>query len=146
MNERELIIRDAVESDAVAINSLLVQLGYADIGVETTTRKILDHRRPGYLLLVGEWQGNVIAFIALHWYDLLHYHKKAGRITSFCVDENHRSHGFGLALLTQAERFLFAQGCVRVEVTSNLRRTRAQAFYLDNGYQEVSRHFVKKRQ
>lgn len=140
-----LIIRDARDADADAIDHLLGELGYPDIGKEEVARKLHEHRRPGYLLLVGEMQGQTIAFITLHWYDLLHHHGSTGRITSFCVDQRYRSTGIGLKMLTEAERFLFAQGCETVEVTSNARRDRAHRFYLKNGYLEVSKHFVKRR-
>jgi N-acetylglutamate synthase-like GNAT family acetyltransferase len=136
-------IRQAKKSDASSIVSLLAQLGYPDFDMAAAAERISIHKKPGYHMLVGEIEGKVVGFITLHWFELGHWKGKMGRITSFCIDEGHRSKGIGAQLLLQGEGILLNQKCLKIEVTSNLRRTRAHAFYLRSGYTEDSRRFVK---
>ena len=138
-----MTIRPAKTSDAEKIKSLLGQLGYADFEVPEVVAKIISHEAPGYQILVAEVEGQVVAFISLHWFDLAHWKGKLGRITSFCVDQNFRSQGVGHQLLTTCEAVFRKEGCVKFEVTSNLRRTRAHEFYVKEGYLEDSKRFVK---
>ncbi len=138
-----MIIRQATVADAPAIQSLLGQLGYPDFTPEQAKEKIIAYEKDFYRLLVGEVNNQVIAFIALHWFDLLHWKGKAGRITSFCVDEKFRSQGIGQKMIEYSEKLMFDEGCIKLEVTSNQRRTRAHEFYLNLDYIEDSRRFVK---
>jgi len=140
-----MIIRQATLADASAIQSLLGQLGYPDFTLEQTKEKITAYKKDSYRLLVYEVSGEVVAFIALHWFDLLHWAGKAGRITSFCVDERFRSQGIGQKMIEYSEKLMFDEGCIKLEVTSNQRRTRAHQFYLNLEYIEDSRRFVKLR-
>lgn len=139
----EDVIRRAVPSDASAIRLLLAQLGYPDFSTEDVAQKIHSHSEDNYYILVGESAGKVIAFIALHWFDLMHWKGKMGRISAFCVDEQYRSQGIGKKLLKESERLMFEQGCTKIEVTSNERRTRTHEFYLKAGYLVDSKRFVK---
>lgn len=140
-----MTIRQANLSDAEAVRQLLAQLGYPDLSEKDVIEKIKSHRHPGYQILVAEIGEKVVGFIALHWFDLVHWKEKLGRITSFCVDEGVRSQGVGRKLLDASEKFLLSNGCVKIEVTSNVRRTRAHEFYLKLGYVEDSKRFVKYR-
>lgn len=136
-------IRQANSSDAEAVRQLLVQLGYPELTEKDVIEKIKFHRHEGYQLLVADIGGKVVGFISLHWFDLVHWREKLGRITSFCVDEGIRSQGVGRKLLEAGEKLLLSKGCVKIEVTSNARRTRAHQFYLGLGYAEDSKRFVK---
>jgi GNAT superfamily N-acetyltransferase len=139
-------IRQAEANDAEKIKGLLTQLGYPDINFESVKLKIEQHTNPDYTLLVAEVEGEVAAFISLHWFELMHWQGKMGRISAFCVDENFRSKGIGKKLLDEAEKLLWSKGCAKIEVTSNARRTRTHEFYLGLGYKEDSRRFVKFRE
>ena len=146
MNKRSLnviTIRQAETSDAEKIKSFLGQLGYADFEVPDVSAKIISHQAPGYQILVAEVEAQVVGFISLHWFDLVHWKGKLGRITSFCVDQNFRSKGVGHQLLSAGEAVFRREGCAKFEVTSNLKRTRAHEFYLREGYLEDSKRFVK---
>ena len=138
-----MMIRQATVKDAKTIKSLLHQLGYPDFEVADIIDKIKSHEAPSYRLLVVEMENQVVAFISLHWFDLVHWKGKLGRITSFCVDENFRSQGVGHQLLTAGEELFLHEGCVKFEVTSNSKRKRAHEFYLKEGYIEDSKRFVK---
>ncbi len=138
-----MTIRDVTLNDTEAIRRLLAQLGYPDFTNAEVERKIVQHTQPGYRVLVSEENGQVIGFISLHWFDLIHHADRLGRITAFCVDESFRSRKVGRLMLEAAEALFREQGCERVEVTSNNRRTGAHRFYLNLGYSEPSRRFAK---
>ena len=140
-----MIIRKATTSDASAIQRLLVQLGYPDFSENDVMEKIKLYTQAGYCMLVAETERQVVGFISLHWFELVHWKGKLGRITSFCIDEKFRSKGVGQQLLQAGEKILFKEESVKIEVTSNARRTQAHSFYLKAGYVEDSRRFVKYR-
>lgn len=138
-----MIIRKALVSDAPAIQQLLEQLGYPELTLDDVRKNFGQHQGSDYEVLVGEMEGHVIAFVALHCFHLLHWKEKMGRISSFCVEDGFRSKGAGRQMLHAAEAWFRAQGCAKIEVTSNARRVRAHTFYLNLGYMEDSRRFVK---
>jgi N-acetylglutamate synthase-like GNAT family acetyltransferase len=139
---KEIIIREANEADSAAISRLLGQLGYPAKESEALD-KILSYKKTSYKLLVAEKEDEVIGYIALHYYDTLHWKKPLGRINSFCVDEKYRGTGVGKELIKAAEKYFKEIDCQKIEVSSNKRRTDTQRFYLNRGYQEYSRIFAK---
>ena len=94
-----MLIRQAHPSDARSISQLLAQLGYPEMNEKMAEEKIKIHATEGYHLLVAEIELQVVGFIALHWFELMHWQSKMGRIIAFCVDENFRSRGVGKQLL-----------------------------------------------
>jgi GNAT superfamily N-acetyltransferase len=137
-----MIIRQGLLADSTSIDKLLAQLGYpqkADESVEA----IKSYNHEGYHLLVGEIDSIVVGFASLHWFDMFHRRGKMGRITAICVAEERRSLGLGRKLLLAAEEFLKVKGCVKVEVTTNLKRILTHEFYLKNGYIIDSKRFIK---
>ncbi len=137
------LIREARESDVVFLKRLLTQLGYPDQDEAAILEKVDQHRGSQYRLLIAEVDHEVVGFIALHWFHTFHLPGDMGRITAFCVDERFRSQGIGGGLLKAAEERLLTEGCKKIEVTSNARRTRTHDFYSSRGYTEDSRRFVK---
>ena len=138
----EIIIREATIEDAAAIASLLNQLGYPATE-SAALEKITVYKQPTYALFIAEIEKNAVGYIALHYYDTLHWQKPIGRITSFCVDENYRGSGVGIALLKASEDYFTKVGCQKIEVSSNKRREETHQFYLKRGYQEYSKIFSK---
>ena len=138
-----MIIRKATSMDGPAIQQLLEQLGYPDVTLDDTKRNLSQHQGEDYQVLVGEIEGHVMAFIALHCFHLMHWKEKMGRISSFCVEDGFRSKGAGRQVLLAAEEWFRTRGCAKIKVTSNARRIRAHQFYLNLGYIEDSRRFVK---
>jgi GNAT superfamily N-acetyltransferase len=136
-------IREAAIEDAPEMARLLTLLGHP-----TTEDEILA-RWPGFSsggsgALVAEGTGAPLAGLAtLHVTPVLHRPRPVGRITSLVVDTALRGQGLGRRLVEAAESWLAAQGCGLVEVTSNLRRTDAHAFYERIGYERTSYRFQK---
>ena len=138
-----MIVRAATSSDGTAIQRLLEQLGYPGLTLEDTRDNLNNHQEPNYQVLVAEIDGHVVAFIALHCFHIMHWKEKMGRISAFCVEDGFRSRGVGRQVLHAGEEWLRSKGCGKIEVTSNARRIRAHQFYLNLGYIEDSRRFVK---
>jgi N-acetylglutamate synthase-like GNAT family acetyltransferase len=136
-------IRIAEQKDVNAVKRLLVQLGYPDLDESAVSRKIGQYSWADYHLLVTETTEHVIGFIALHCFDIFHSAGKVGRITAFCIDESCRGQGIGNKMLKAAEEFFLSKECTKFEVSSNIRRTASHRFYLNAGYIEDSRKFVK---
>ena len=107
-----MTIRKATPSDASAIQGLLVQLGYPDLSENDVVEKIKLYNQTGYCMLVTETEMRVVGFISLHWFELVHWKGKLGRITSFCIDEKFRSKGVGQQLLQAGEKLLFEKESV----------------------------------
>ena len=138
-----MIIRQAIPSDSPAIDNLLAQLGYPQEDANTI-EAINTYQLDSYHLLVAEVHGTVVGFASLHWFDMFHMRGKMGRITAICVMEHARSKGIGRDLLSAAEKLLKNKGCVKVEVTTNLKRTSAHEFYLKNSYTIDSMRYIKQ--
>lgn len=138
-----MLIRNAEPSDAAALVPLLKQLGYGKLTVEEVREKVAIYSAMQNRLLISESETTITSFIALHIFPLFHSPGNAGRIIAFCVDEKFRSRGVGLQMLKAAEEYFLSNGCTRIEVSSNNRRSEAHAFYLRHGYVEDSRKFVK---
>lgn len=137
-----MIIREATEKDAHALALLLAQLGYP-APTDEILKRIHLHRHDGYKLMMGEVDSQPVGFIALHWYHAFHHPRPIGRVVAFCVDEAHRSKGWGSQLLKYAEDFFQNKNCLKVELTSNLKRKESHDYYFRKGYQQKSMHFVK---
>lgn len=135
-------IEEAQSEDAARLVFLLGQLGYPASSSDMVD-KIQLHKTPTYKLFVAKEETRVVGFIALHFYHAFHHPAPIGRITAFCVDEPVRGSGIGSLLLGATEDFFHHQQCFKIEVTSNLKRTGTHQYYLQRGYTETSRHFVK---
>lgn len=135
-------IREAESKDAPDMSRLLQQLGYPTFD-SAALEKIQDYSKDGYKLFVAESGETVIGFISIHWYITLHHPAPIGRITALCVDERQRKSGIGTSLLERAEDYFRTVGCFKIEVTSNLKRLETHRYYVQVGYQEMSKHFVK---
>lgn len=137
-----MIIREAEEKDAEVLSLLLAQLGYP-APIDESLRRIDHYRKDGYRLMMGQVENRCIGFIALHWYHAVHHPRPIGRVVAFCIDETYRSKGLGSQMLRFAEDFFQTKKCVKVELTSNLRRKESHEYYFRKGYQQTSMHFVK---
>ncbi|MBP1150632.1 MULTISPECIES: GNAT family N-acetyltransferase [Methylocaldum] len=136
-------VRPAASSDCERLIRLFRQLGYViDVG-ELRARLLAYDGSDSDLALVGEIGAEVVGTIVLHVVSPLHEIGKWGRISALVVDQSMRRRGIGAELLRAADDFFIGRGCTRVELTSSDLRTDAHRFYMANGYENRSKHFVK---
>lgn len=137
----EPVVREARPKDSGAIAALIVELGY-DV-TEADVRRRLDRlRKAGEPPLVAEQDG-VVGCLTWHVTPVLHRPRPVGRITMMVVAPAARGGGIGARLLAGVESRLRERGCGLVEVTSNIKRMRAHAFYERQDYERTSYRFAK---
>ena len=138
-----LRIRSAQLGDASDVAALLDELGYPCSREEAAERISRVLHDPRTSLLLGEVEGKVCGLVALDVRYSITRGADLGRITALVVSPKCARQGIGRQLLREIETVARKAHAVRLEVTSNVRREGAHAFYLDCGYVEGSRHFIK---
>lgn len=136
-------IRAAAIGDAPDVARLLDQLGYPCTRDEAVERIATVLGDPRQQLLLAEVEGHACGLAALDVRYSLTRGADQARITALVVDPDHARRGIGRALLREVEAIGRRAHVSRIEVTSNMRRDEAHAFYRDCGYAEGSRHFFK---
>ncbi|MFC5460824.1 GNAT family N-acetyltransferase [Massilia niabensis] len=136
-------IRLARPEDAAAVAALFRQLGYPSTADEVRER-LLEHGGDTVRALVAEHEGKVAGIIVVNLIAPLHVADRWALVSALATNEAIRGAGIGAALLGEAERFAREQGCSRIELSSSESRTRAHAFYVQNGFGEVRKRFVKQ--
>jgi GNAT superfamily N-acetyltransferase len=79
--------------------------------------------------------------MVLHRAAMLQVGHSVARIMTLVVDEASRGRGVGRLLTGYAERWARAAGCDVLELTTNLRRTEAHAFYEAAGFTKGAYRF-----
>ena len=139
-----IAIREVDPSDAPAVTDLLTQLGYPGTAPFLAERLRLFAERDEDHVMVATLDRVIVGLCALHFMPSLAHRNDFARIAYLCVSEACRGRGVGQALVRQAEDLVRARPCDRIEVHCHARRTRAHAFYLDLGYEESPKYFVKR--
>jgi GNAT superfamily N-acetyltransferase len=136
-------IRKIKLSDSETITKLLDQLGYSDtnIFIKNKIKDLMDD--PNEILVVAEDQGNVLAFISIHFIPQIALVGDFARISYFSVDENYRSNGLGKMLEEYCEKEAKLRNCDRIEVHCHSRREKAHKFYFRQGYIESPKYLIK---
>jgi ribosomal protein S18 acetylase RimI-like enzyme len=136
-------IRPAQIGDASDVAALLEELGYPCTREDAAERISRVMHEPRLFLVVAEIEGAVCGLMSL----TLHYSVARGtdlaRLTALVVAAKCSRQGIGRQLLREAEAIARQARVARIEVTSNMRRQAAHAFYLGCGYSEGSKHFIK---
>jgi GNAT superfamily N-acetyltransferase len=140
-----VVIRDATPADAAAIAALIGELGYPTAAAHDVARRIelLSVQREPPLAAEADGLAGVLTW---HVTPVLHRAGPVGRVTMLVVASAWRGRGVGRALVEAAEVRMWALGCAMIEVTSNLRREDAHAFYDKLGFERTSYRFSKLRQ
>ena len=142
--EPKLEIRDARPKDAETLAALIVALGY-EVTAADVRKRFAVLRKAGQHVLVADRDG-VIGVLTTAITHVLHRPRPVGRISMMVDAEGERGQGIGAALVAEAEARLKAAGCGLVEVTSNVKRLRAHAFYERLGYERTSYRFARQLQ
>ncbi len=138
-------VREARPADAAAIAGLLHQLGY-DVVAADVRKRLAALRRNGEPVLVAVRGKGLIGCLSWHVTPVIHRPRPVGRITMLVVAEAERGGGVGKLLVAAAEARLRRRGCGMVEVTSNIRRMRAHAFYTGLDFERTSYRFARPLQ
>jgi GNAT superfamily N-acetyltransferase len=136
-------VRPAVSEDASALADLVGQLGYPTTEDEMRARLALLEARDHVQALVAVADGAPVGLLTLEIRLLLHRPGPIGRVASLVVAQGWRGRSVGRALMAAAEAACAEAGCVAVEVTSNVSREGAHAFYERLGYARTSVRFAK---
>jgi len=142
--QKDIIVRDARESDSASISHLIEELGYSitPLFISEYIRRILGKTESR--VVVAEVDSEVVGVFSLHIIPLLHKEKNLCRITALVVNEKYRGLGVGRKLVSFCEEYAKKSGCDRVEVTSRGHRMDAHRFYKMLGYEEVPKRFIKE--
>jgi GNAT superfamily N-acetyltransferase len=138
----DLTIRDAQASDAEAIARLLGQLGYpteAD-AVEARLQRLAV---VGDRVIVADVSGAAVAVGHLQVAPTIERERPAAKIGALVVDEAHRSHGVGRALVQALEDEARLRGCGVLFLTTQDVRDDAQAFYERIGFEQSGRRYQR---
>lgn len=130
-----ITIRTADPDDDAVVGKLVAQLGYADITIESSRRRLvqlLDKVDHAVFVAVTDSR-TVVGFIHICVIETLE-HEPRGEIRALSVDEKHRSMGIGAQLVARAEQWARERRLIRVRVRSNVIRDRARSFYERLGY------------
>ena len=126
------------------MNILLTQLGYPQ-DVAFVIEKLLEFSdRPSARVFVADEGGEVLGFLSFDSEPAFHREGNIGTITAMCVLEAARGRGIGRRLIEQAESFAKETGCVRIAVASGMQRLETHTFYLNLGYEEKTKRFIKE--
>jgi len=134
-------VREATRDDVPDLVRLIVALGYEvdEEGLAVRLEQLLTAGRPP---LVAD-NGRVVGCLTWAVTEVLHRPRPVGRISMLVVEEGMRGAGIGRHLVEAAEERLRREGCGLIEVTSNVKRERAHAFYERLGYQRTSYRFAR---
>ena len=135
-------IRDANGADALALVSLIAQLGFS-VDRFGVTERLGQLAALGEPVIVAESSGMLLGMLNWHVMRTIHRSRCVGRIVALVVDEAARGQGIGTRLLAEAEQRMRARGCEKMEVTSNLVLERAHRFYERCGLERSSYRFAK---
>ncbi|GGM17374.1 GNAT family N-acetyltransferase [Pseudomonas asuensis] len=141
------MIRRAQPNDAHALGRLYNQL------VESAFTKVLPERLeelqhdPTHYLLVGEYEGAVIASALLIFCkDAMFGFQPFAVVENIIVDEVKRGAGIGKQLIRAIEQLCMGQDCSKIMLLSSTHRTQAHAFFERAGFKgDSKRGFVKYR-
>ena len=131
-------IRAADVTDAAELARLFIVLGHPTTANEIAARWAQWAAEGNDALVADRGDGTLAGLATLHRTRVLHRPAPVGRITALVVDAAERGRGIGRALVAAAEERLTRDGCILLEITSNLRRTDAHAFYERIGYARTS--------
>jgi GNAT superfamily N-acetyltransferase len=133
-------IRDARPADADAIALLLTQLGYPSDAeaVEWRLDRLLI---VGDRVVVAELDGAVVGLAHLQVTPAIERDRPAAKVGALVVDEAHRGHGIGRALVEAMEEEARRRGCELLFLTTSEGRDDAHAFYERVGLERTGRRY-----
>lgn len=136
-------VRDAVPADAESLAILCTQLGYPTEPGVIPARLARIASDPNARSLVALVDNTVAALATVHLRYTMNHEAPIAQLTLLVVDERHRTHGVGRALVAAAEEWARMRGAKRFVVTTALRRADAHAFYEKLDFKHTGRRYGK---
>jgi GNAT superfamily N-acetyltransferase len=140
----EIVIRNARSDDAEALIVLLTELGYPQDSSFVISKLREFSERGSAKAFVAEESGDVLGFLSFDSHTAFHQKGRIGTITAMCVLESARGRGIGRQLIEHTEHVAKEAGCVRIAVASGVQRLETHQFYLNLGYEEKTKRFIKE--
>ena len=137
----KLRIREADAVDAEALARLVTPFAPANADDMARRLPILAHA--GERPLVARLGDEIVGLIAWHVMPVLHRPKPVGRITYLQIEDKFQKQGIGRKLVEAVEERLRERDCGVIEVTSNVKLTKAHKFYAALGFERTSFRFAK---
>jgi GNAT superfamily N-acetyltransferase len=136
-------VRTATRADAAAMAQLLGELGYQTDAEAVPARLTAVESAGGNTFLVVGADDRVVGLASVAWLATLHVDAPVCYMTALVAAHDTRGQGVGRLLVSAAEGWARAHGCVRLSVTSAEHRADAHAFYPRCGLPYSGRRFTK---
>lgn len=78
------------------------------------------------------------------WYCTRHYAGKSAEVDHVYIEENHQGKGLGKAFFKWIYTHVRAKGCKTVELNTYVSNYASHKFYMNEGFQILGYHFLKK--
>jgi GNAT superfamily N-acetyltransferase len=138
----EWTIRDARPEDSEGVARLLDQLGYPTDAAAAEER--LERLRiVGDRIIIADAGGRPVGLAHLQVTPALERDRPAAKLSALVVDEAHRGHGIGRALVEALEDEARRRGCELLFLTTADRRDDAHAFYERLGLEQTGRRYAR---
>lgn len=137
-------IREAGSADGPQMADLLSQLGYPAEPEAIPGRLARMLAEPGQSVLVAVEDERVVGLATVIVRHVIVDDAPFARLAALVVVEDRRGRGIGRALAAAAEDIARMRGCTAIEVTSGDHRPQAHRFYVQQGYSERPRRFLKR--
>ena len=140
-----MTVRKCLEKDVEEIHILLNELENTTFSLKTFTTIYLDKIvNPNNHYFVYCIDNKIVGFISLNIEQKLHHHDKVCTIEELVIHPEYRNQKIGGKLLTHGINTAKDNNCEIIELTSNIRRTKAHSFYLQHGFTKDSYKFSRK--
>ena len=138
----DIIIREAKESDLLAIGQLTLELIETMSDTEGIDIKLIAENCRNLLseanshILVAEIEGVVVGFVNFTTRKTILHRGLSGLIDELIIAKSYRGKGIGKQLLLSAIKKSRQLGCCEVEVSTEKTNIKAREFYRQYGFTE----------
>ncbi len=123
-------IRPAELSDLNRLHELIEELeGHPIDPINFASVYEENMKNPRIFYYIATKDSVPVGFMSVHVQRLLHHAGNIAEVQELIVTEGCRSTGLGILLLSKAKSVAKEQGCIQMEVSCNMKRTRSHGFY-----------------
>ena len=138
-----MLIRKAEMRDAAAVYALICELE-EQVLPQPEFEKIFGIllKLPEHFLLIGEIDSRAAAFLHLRVEWQLHHAAKIAEVLEFDVAQSYRCRQLGGQFFAYAKKLAQDNGCLQLELSSNMLREKAHGFYERQGMHKFHYKFT----